>query len=82
MELIVDPTGNVRCVYAEAINLAELGCLSIERGSHVEPTASGEWTADMSPVGGPILGPFGNRAVALAAEAAWLSANWLNQPLG
>jgi hypothetical protein len=80
MELIVDPTGNVRCVYAEAINLAELGCLSIERGSHVEPTASGQWTADLSPVNGPLLGPFSGRSEALAAEADWLSANWLTLP--
>ena len=30
------------------------------------------WTADMSPVGGPILGPFSFRYEALKAERDWL----------
>lgn len=72
MDLIVHVGGAVRCIYGESINLATLGRLRITRASRVEPDASGHWYADMSPVGGPALGPFGKRSEALAAESAWL----------
>jgi len=42
MELLIAPTGGIRCVYGEDVNLSELGRLSIQRGSHVEPTADGQ----------------------------------------
>ena len=77
LELIVGPDGRLKCLYDEAIDLATLGRLMITRGSHVEPTADGRWTADLSPVGGPSLGPFEYRSQALAAERAWLIAHWL-----
>ena len=77
MELVVESAGRVRCVYAEAIDLASLGPLSIRRASHVEPDESGAWRADLSPVGGPKLGPFACRSAALSAELAWLETNWL-----
>ncbi len=77
MQLVVDPAGGVRCLYDEALPLAEFGRLVIARGSHVEPTAAGLWTADLSPVGGPLLGPFATRSAALAAEREWLEAHWL-----
>ncbi len=79
MELVIDSSGDIRCVYGEAVNLSELGRLSIQRGSHVEPTADGQWTADMSPVQGPQLGPFDCRTQALEAEVAWLNQYWLPQ---
>ena len=41
------------------------------------PTPDGRWTADMTPVGGPVLGPFDRRSEALEAEHAWLEAHWL-----
>ena len=77
MKLLIAPTGSIRCVYGEDVNLHQLGRLSIQRGSHVEPTADGQWTADLSPVNGPLLGPFSKRADALAAEVAWLLEHWL-----
>ncbi len=77
MQLVVDSAGRVRCVYDEAIDLAALGPLSVRRGSHVEPDASGRWLADLAPVNGPALGPFAQRSEALAAEQAWLERNWL-----
>ena len=49
-----------------------LGNLSIKRASRVEPTQDGQWTADMGPVGGPMLGPFQRRCDALDAEMQWL----------
>ena len=77
MQLIVTPEGAVRCVYGEEIDLHCLGRPAISRGSHVEPDQQGRWFADMSPVGGPKLGPFDRRSDALAAESAWLQAHWL-----
>jgi hypothetical protein len=77
VELIVRSGGAVTCIYDEAIDLASLGSLSIQRASHVEPDSSGLWFAELSPVGGPRLGPFDRRSDALAAERAWLKANWL-----
>jgi hypothetical protein len=77
MELMIATSGTVRCIYTESLNLASLGSLQIERGSHVEPTDDGSWTADMSPVNGPLLGPFAMRSAALEAERTWLLDHWL-----
>ena len=77
MQLVIESGGVVRCIYSETIDLAELGSPIITRASHVEPDQQGRWWADMSPVGGSVLGPFANRSEALAAELAWLEANWL-----
>lgn len=77
MELLIESTGAVRCVFDEAIDLSQLGRLSIRRGSHVEPTSDGQWTADLTPVQGPLLGPFVTHTEALRAEVAWLQTNWL-----
>ena len=79
MQLIVQPSGEVRCLYSEELDLAVLGKLSIERGSHVEPTDDGQWTADLAPVNGPVLGPFPHRSQALDAERDWLQKHWLSE---
>jgi hypothetical protein len=73
MDLFIAPGGRVRGLYDEAIDLAALGRPRIARASHVEPDERGRWHADLSPVGGPLLGPFATRSAALAAEAAWLA---------
>ena len=77
MDLLIEPTGTVRCVFGEQIDLGQLGRLSIRRGSHVEPTPDGQWTADLAPVQGPLLGPFPTRTAALNAEVTWLQEHWL-----
>ena len=77
MDLLVGPSGVIRCIYTETLDLQRLGRLLIERASHVEPTADGQWTADLTPVDGPLLGPLPSRSAALDAEHAWLLANWL-----
>ena len=77
MDLIINQRGMVRCIYDESIELLQLGTPEITRGSHVEPTSAGQWTADLSPVQGPLLGPFRNRTAALAAEVDWLKTHWL-----
>lgn len=79
MEMVIDQTGVGRCVYGEIIPLKELGEVTIRRASHVEPDIQGRWWADLAPVAGPALGPFGRRSEALAAEQAWLETNWLHK---
>ena len=80
MELFIGPDGTVRCLYDEAIDLAELGPMTIRRASRVEPDESGHWWADMLPVRGPDLGPFTRRSEALTAERAWLEQRLLTAP--
>jgi len=70
--VLVDPRGGVRCLYDEAVDLASLGSRAIRRASHVEPDDSGQWWADLAPVGGPKLGPYTLRSSALNAERHWL----------
>ena len=77
MDLIVHSDGRIVCVYGEELDLASLGSLIIRRASHVEPDARGQWLADLAPVGGPKLGPFDQRSLALAAEQTWLAKHWL-----
>ena len=77
MDLVVSPAGAIAAIYSEAMDLAALGPLVIRRASHVEPDARGGWSADLSPVSGPVLGPFSTRSAALAAEVAWLGTHWL-----
>jgi hypothetical protein len=77
MELLIQTGGRVRCLYGETLDLNLLGRLSIQRGSHVEPNVAGQWTADLSPVDGPKLGPFATRSEALSAEEKWLLEHWL-----
>jgi hypothetical protein len=72
MTFIIDPAGQAHCLYAEVIDLRAMGTLRIARASHLEPDDQGQWWADLSPVAGPILGPFTLRSEALAAEREWL----------
>ena len=76
MDIIIKPGGEANYIYGEAIDLAGLGTLRIRRASYVEPTEDGRWTADLKLVDGPLLGPFKTRSEAIAAETAWLNANW------
>lgn len=68
--------GTVDFIWADELKpLAELGPVAIRRVSHVEPAGPGtDWAADMSPVGGPVLGPFPTRQEALDAEVDYLKA--------
>jgi hypothetical protein len=75
MKIYFRPDGTAQCLYGEDIQLTTLGCLDIKRASHVEPdsTRPGQWYADLSPVGGPMMTGFVSRAEALAAEDSWLN---------
>lgn len=68
-------TGDLQFIYCDRLApLLEMGKATVKRASHVEP-AGKKWTADMSPVNGPVLGPFKLRQQALDAERAWLQDN-------
>lgn len=76
--IVVEPTGTIRLIYEDDLRgLLTAGRAAIARASHVEPTIDGRWTADLSPVAGPTLGPFDTRQAALDAEVAWLIENRL-----
>jgi hypothetical protein len=75
MKMIFDEGGACRFIHSDELADIAPGPLTIRRASHVEPTKDGLWTADLSPVGGPVIGPVSKRAVALAAEVEWLKLN-------
>ena len=77
MELVVAQGGRLTAIYDEALDLRSLGPQRIVRASHVEPDADGRWFAAI--VGGPTLGPFERRSLALAAEIAWLTEHRLQR---
>ncbi len=72
VNMVIRSDGTVEFLYDDALDLACLGRLTIARASHVEPNGSGQWTADLTPANGPVLGPFRNRIAALQAERTWL----------
>jgi hypothetical protein len=77
MILSIDANGTIRCLYTEALDLDAIGQSETVRASRVEPGPDGQWYADMAPVGGPVLGPFEKRSLALTAEVDWLEENVL-----
>ena len=74
MDLLIAPDGAIRCISAEEIDLSSFGKLAIQRASHVESTASGDWTVDLSPVGGPVLGEIEDAHNFAGMRAAWSDA--------
>lgn len=80
LDLYVAADGTIEGIYAdELVDLFAGEESTTRRASHVEPDPRGGWTADMRPVGGPILGrfrPFKTRTAALAAETKWLHGNY------
>jgi hypothetical protein len=79
--IVVGVGGRIRALYSDALELAILGRVSIRRASHVEPDHAGTWWADLAPVGGPKLGPFAKRSLALDAEETWLSERLATLPI-
>ena len=77
--IVANPDGSIEFIYSDDLMpLADLGQYSSFRASHVEPEGR-EWTADLHPVGGPVLGPFPTRKAALDAEVAWLQENLISR---
>lgn len=77
IDLIISPLGEIESIYDDAVDLRAIGPRLITRVSHVEPDEDGSWRVDLSPVGGPELGPFTLRGDALEAEVNWLRRNRL-----
>lgn len=82
IDLKLDADGNLVSIYSEeaAKILKNIGSkLNITRASFVEPDENGYWWADLSPVGGPKLGPYPPecREDALKDEVEWLKKRWL-----
>lgn len=74
----ISADGRVSFLWDDALaDLTGEGATVIRRASHVEPAPGGGWTADLSPSGGPVLGPFPYRGDALDAERQWLEDNRL-----
>jgi hypothetical protein len=71
-DILIDENGDVQFIYNDDLAaLCALGNARTARASHVEPYGP-EWRADLSPIGGPVLGPFRTRARALDAEVRWI----------
>jgi len=79
IDLTIHEDGSIGAIHNDALaDLYDEGQTTIKRASHVEPVDGGEqvnWVADLSPVGGPKLGPYRLRSEALQAEVEWLQAN-------
>lgn len=82
VKLSIAPDGTMRFIYADDLRpLLETGAARIDRASHVEPVRDAflhggtMWEADLSPVSGPVLGPYTTRQEALDAEVEWLNQN-------
>ncbi len=77
--IVVGSDGTVRFTWDDRLRpFASLGKATAMRASHVEPEMVGGsilWTADMEPVGGPVLGPYADRERALQVERDWLRQN-------
>jgi len=72
MDIYIHAGGKMQFIYQDELApMLALGKSSTKRASHVEPRGD-QWTADMSPVGGEVLGPYRLRSEALAAEVQWL----------
>lgn len=90
VDLFVEEDGSIRFVHdddvAEALVVDGVTQVT-NRASHVEPAPGGGWTADLRPVGGPVLTgpdgkPFRRRSAALGAEVAWLGSELRSGRLG
>lgn len=82
MKFIVNPDGSIELIHKDDVNqmFDNPTVVDIKRASHVEPTIKDgkvSWFSDMTPVNGPVLGPFDNREEALKEEVTWLENNYL-----
>jgi hypothetical protein len=80
MLIAIAQDASVKFIHNDAMFLAlkEEGTATVQRASHVEPTVDGLWEADMSPVNGPLLGPYTTRQEALDKEILWLEEKLTN----
>lgn len=85
LEIYIGEDGDIQHVYDDELSalFTDDGSAHTRRASHVEPCGNG-WTADMRPVGGPVLWdddttepktPFSRKSDALDAEVDWIAAH-------
>lgn len=80
-QIRIEPDGTIVGLWSDEVPYRNLsaalngGPPEVRRASHCEPDDEGRWTADLTPSGGPVLGPFERRREALAAEVEWLREN-------
>ena len=80
---IVIQNGRVQFVYDDELSeVLTIGPAKVSRVSHVEPAEDGGWTADMSPIGGPILKNPDGQAFAFRSEALEAEREWLRSERG
>ena len=83
MQLIIEPGGAVRCIYAEEIDLAALGSPAITRAIPRRARPAGTLVGRSVARGRPDARAVpDHRSEALAAEHAWLETNWLGRTGG
>lgn len=70
------PDGTIRFIYDDSLKwLSSESNIFLKRASHIEANVNDnkvEWFADLSPVNGPLLGPFASREESIEAEKHWL----------
>ena len=77
VKFIIQPNGDIEFIYKDELRpLMKLGRTEIRRASSVEPMGN-KWLVDLSPIGGPKLGPFSKREEALRKEVKWIEKNYL-----
>jgi hypothetical protein len=77
LKILVTQKGTLKFIHDDSLKIIlDQGTALVRRASHVEPSPDGkQWSADMTPVGGDVLGPFDTKKKALAAEIKWLNNN-------
>ncbi len=74
VELLVQPDGNIRCLYTDLIDLSALGTLHVNRASHVEFNDSDQtWSVRLADTGEVIGKGFKTRTEALEFEVNYLN---------
>jgi hypothetical protein len=69
----IKSNGTIRFVYDDELEaLKHAGPSHTRRASFVEPDDEGRWVADLSPINGPVFGPFRLRKTALDSERDWI----------
>jgi hypothetical protein len=65
--------GTIRFIYDDELEaLKHAGPSNTRRAIFVEPDSNGLWVADLSPINGPVFGPFRLRKTALDAERDYI----------
>lgn len=82
MDIFINGDGSMQFVHDDDLAEALSGGVTVtRRASHVEPDEQGRWMVDLSPVGGPLVGPFSRRDAALAWEVEWLTQQFEQEAL-